>query len=347
MSYLNSLCTGVPSHCFSQADVTAAVSSWLAHDPDLLDKLRSLISNSQVYRRYAPIPVAELVKPHAFEERNRIYIESARELGLSLARSALADAGIQAQDIDLIVTTSCTGYSLPGLDVMLANELGLRSDVKRLPFLQLGCSGGARSLAIAHDYLGAHPQHLVLVVALEFCTLTFQTDDFSLPNLVSAVIFGDGGGAAVLSGEELSHPPLCRIRNTRSHLFPDTGHFMGFDLRENGFHIVLDRDIPHFIGNNAGQLLWDFVRDNGSSLDFAAIHPGGKSVLQALEYSCEIPAEFLRPSWKILRDFGNMSSATVLFILQEVLAGTPRGNGIAAAFGPGFCLELLSLECPA
>ena len=239
---------------------------------------------------------------------------------------------------------------IPSLDAYIATEMGFRANVRRLPITELGCAAGAAGLARAWEYLRAFKDRTALLVAVELPTLTFQRRDFSQANLISAVLFGDGAAGVVVTGREAAGPAIIA---SESFLFPNSLDAMGFDLRDSGFHIVLSKDVPQLIREKIRGLADDFLARQGLSLaDISAfvLHPGGQKLMSFMEAKLGLTREDTQPSWDILRNYGNLSSASVLFILQEWLAERepppPGSYGLLMAFGPGFTAEILLLQWP-
>jgi len=249
--------------------------------------------------------------------------------------------------VDLLITVSCTGVMIPSLDAHLANDLGFRPDLRRLPITELGCAAGASALARAADYVRAWPGATVLVVAVELPSLTFQRQDTSQANLISSILFGDGAAAVLVTGRD-AHGP--RIVESESFLFPRTLGAMGFDLGSDGFHIVLSRDVPELIRAEVRGLLDRFLTRVGlrrDELSVFILHPGGRKLLAFIEEELALSPADTECSWHVLREYGNQSSASVLFVLHEWLArrtAPPGSHGLLAAFGPGFSADLLLLN---
>jgi alkylresorcinol/alkylpyrone synthase len=249
-------------------------------------------------------------------------------------------------DIDLVITSSCTGVSLPSLATLLVEPLGLRADVRRLPLTELGCAGGASALSHAHAHLRAFPDARVLVVAVELPSLTFRGDDPSAENIVASALFGDGAAAVTLQ----AHAPRAGIEIVATHtgLLPASLDDMGFDLRDSGFYVVLSKNVPRLISDFTPPIIHRFLERQGlgrADLEFFVLHPGGRRVLEALERSLSLKPDETAASWDVLAEYGNQSSASVLFVLRETLGrGVPAGYGLLAAFGPGITVELALLR---
>lgn len=311
---------------------------------------RRIIDNTLIDTRYLALPPEVLLGPRTLETKNADYTRIAKELGEHVARAAIDRAHLAMSDIHMIVTTSCTGIMIPSLDAYLVESMGMRRDCVRLPITELGCAGGAAALSRAREHLALYPDHSVLVIACELPSLTFQKNDLSMTNLVAASIFGDGCAAVILRGAKakggVDAPRGCPVLvDSMTHLYPESHYLMGFTLKEGGFHIVLDRDVPHALKGKVRPLVEELTARNGIGIDairFAAIHPGGRRILEDLDADLAIGG-LTEPSWDVLREAGNLSSATVLFVLDRVLKRQPppKGSyGLLAAFGPGFSAEL-------
>ena len=314
-----------------------------------LEAIRSVIDNSQIDQRHSVFPVDYIIEPRPLSRINEEYREKAVELGLEVTAQALADAEMSPSDVDFLITVSCTGVMIPSLDAHIATEMGFRSNIRRLPITELGCAAGAAGLARAWEYLTAFPDRTALLVAVELPTLTFQRKDFSQANLISAVLFGDGAAGVVVTGREAPGP---RIVASESFLFPNSLGAMGFDLGDSGFHIVLSKDVPQLIREKVKGLADGFLARNGlqrSDISAFLLHPGGQKLLSFMEAELELTRADTEISWDVLRRFGNLSSASVLFILQEWMTRRempPWSYGLLMSFGPGFTAEMLLLQWP-
>ncbi len=286
-----------------------------------------------------------------FESRNDAYQAAMIGAAIDVAGRALEGAAISPAEIGLVTSVSCTGFMIPAVDAHVANALGLGPSLARLPITQAGCAGGAVGLARSADFLAAHPASAALLIAAEFPSLTFQRWDRSPTNVVSTALFGDGAAAAVLVGR--SHPAFGRTSvhwdGAASQFFPDSLPLMGFRLRNAGLQIVLDKALGPFVRRHAGAALDTFLarrRVDRAALTRFALHPGGRKVIEALAASWVLGDAELGPTRRVLRSHGNMSSVTVLHVLDEVLAEGPRPGerGLLAAFGPGFGAELALLR---
>jgi alkylresorcinol/alkylpyrone synthase len=341
--------TAVPAFSASQGDVKARLREVFDLPARRLDATMELFDHAGVERRYSVEPIDRLGVPRPLGDIQERYREHAFGLGRKVAREALARAGVAAADIDLIVTTSCTGIMIPSLDAYLVDDLGLRSDVRRLPITELGCAGGAAALSRARDFLVGFPSARALVIAVELPSLSMQRADLTPANLVATALFGDGAAAAVLVGGDVADGGGVSILETLSHIWPRSTYALGFDLRDDGFHSVLSKDVPALLKSEIKALVRTLAARRGlarEQLSSFVLHPGGRKILGFVEEELGLSRADTQPSWDVLRDYGNQSSASVLFVLQEWLTRRrpPAGShGVLAAFGPGLTSEMLLL----
>ena len=341
--------TAVPPHILTREMVKERIGDVFSIDGVRLEAIRSVIDNSRIDQRYSVFPVDYIIEPRPLSRINAEYREKAVELGIEVTAKALAQAGMSPRDVDFLITVSCTGVMIRSLDAHIATEMDFRSDVRRLPITELGCAAGAAGLARAWEYLTAFPDRTALLVSVELPTLTFQRKDFSQANLISAVLFGDGAAGVVVTGREAIGP---RIVASESFLFPDSLGAMGFDLGDSGFHIVLSKDVPQLIRERVKGLANGFLARNGlrqSDVSAFLLHPGGQKLLSFMEAELELTRADTEISWDVLRRFGNLSSASVLFILQEWMRRRempPESYGLLMSFGQGFTAEMILLQWP-
>lgn len=349
----NSVCTiaatatALPPHTITRNDVKYHMGRVFDIPERRLEAMMAIVDNAQVHKRYAIFPVEYTVEPRSLAKTNQEYIEHAVKLGREAAEKCLQRAGVRPDEVDLIITVSCTGFMIPSLDAHLINLMGFRSNVRRMPFTELGCAAGAMALGRAADFLKAHPGGNVLIIAVELPSLTFQRKDISQANLISSILFGDGAAAVLVTGKAQKGP---RILVSETYTFPDSLDAMGFDLRDSGFHILLSKDVPEMIGEKIKGLVDGFLERQGKTqqdIKGWILHPGGARLLGNVEKGLGLCKCDTEPSWNILSQVGNLSSATILFILQEWLEKRPLNPGeyaLAAAFGPGFSAEFLLLQ---
>jgi len=337
----------LPEHYYGQDELLAALAKLWAgrfHNPKRLEQIQR---NTLVGGRHLALPIEEYASLRGFADANAAFLRCGAELAERAIREALAAAQLEPRDVDAIFSLSVTGIAAPSLDARLVNRLGLRSDVKRMPIFGLGCVGGAAGIARAADYVRAFPRETALVLSVELCSLTLQRDDASMANVIASGLFGDGAAAAVVRGAETAaHGP--RVLATRSIFYPNTERVMGWDVGDGGFRVVLSAEVPA-IAAGLRPDIEKFLADQGVSLrdvgEFVC-HPGGPKVLEAIEGALALPAGALARSWDHLEQVGNLSSASVLFVLGDALAeGHPAGTlGLLLAMGPGFCSELVLLQ---
>jgi alkylresorcinol/alkylpyrone synthase len=342
--------TSLPGHYVPQEELIEAFKKLWATKHFNLERLEGLHRSVQVGGRYLALPLEQYERLVSFSERNDAWIKVALEQGEAATRSALDRAGLTPRDVDHIFFTTITGIATPSLDARLVNRLGFRPDIKRTPLFGLGCLGGAAGLARASDYLRGFPDATALMLSVELCSLTLQREDLSIPNIISSGLFGDGAAAAVLVGGGRRSGPGPRVVSTRSVFYPDTERVMGWDMMDTGFKIVLSAKVPEVVRSHIRKDVEDFLSSQGlelRQLRHFAVHTGGPKVLEAFEETLELPAGALRRSWESLQSMGNLSSASVLFVLQQLLESQearPGDYGLLAAMGPGFCSELVLLQ---
>lgn len=341
--------TAVPPHVITREVLKDQIGNVFSIDGQKLESIREVIDNSAIDQRYSAFPGEYTIEPRPLAQINAEYAEKSVELGLQVTDRALAQAGMAPTDIDLLITVSCTGVMIPSLDAHLATIMGFRPDVRRLPITELGCAAGAAGLARTWEYVNAFPDRTALLVAVEIPTLTFQRRDISQANLISAVLFGDGAAGIVVTGREAPGP---RILASECFLFPNSLGAMGFDLRDSGFHIVLSKDVPELIRERVKDLAEGFLARQGlrrEDISAFLLHPGGQKLLSFMQEELGLTRADTEVSWDILRRYGNLSSASVLFILNEWLVQKemPSGSyGLLMAFGPGFTAEMLLIQWP-
>lgn len=339
--------TALPPHRITRDDVKYYFGRVFEVPERRVEAMMAIVDNAQVHNRHSIFPIDYTIEPRALAKTNNEYIEHAVKLGREAAEKCLERAGMRPEDIDLIITVSCTGFMIPSLDAHLIKLMGFRSNVRRMPFTELGCAAGAMGLSRAADFIASNPGSNVLIIAVELPSLTFQRKDITQANLISSILFGDGAAAVIVTGQKKPGP---QILGTETYTFPDSLGAMGFDLRDSGFHIILDKNVPEMIGAQIKELVHGFLDRNGKKREEIKgwiLHPGGARLLGTVEQELGLCKCDTQPSWDILGNVGNLSSATILFILQEWLEKRPLKAGehaIAAAFGPGFSAEFLLLQ---
>ena len=316
-----------------------------AHFKDI-KRLLPLFDNAGIKTRYFSTSPDWFEKAHSLDEKNDIYIRMATELGANAIIKVLDSTRTESNEIDYLIYINTTGLATPSIDARLINRLGLRYDIRRTPIWGLGCAGGAAGLAHAYHYLLGHPAHRVLVVAVELCGLTFMHDDFSRSNLVACALFADGGAAALLCGDEVDSEGL-EILATQSVFYPDSLNVMGWNIVAQGMQVVFDKRIPDIVAANSAAELDSFLGANSltkSDISHYLYHPGGMKVIEAYEKAYGIDGDGFALSREILRDYGNMSSVTVLYVISRYLEKFGLHNPgyvVISALGPGFSSESL------
>lgn len=313
-----------------------------------VERLMPVFDNSGIEGRHLCVPFEWARSDHTFAYKNALYVQNALELSEKAARRAMEKVGAEAEDVGAIFFLSTSGISAPTLDSKLMFRLGLGEDTVRMPIWGLGCAAGASGIARAADYARVYPNKLVLLIVIELCSYTYQRGDLSKSNLISSALFADGAAAAVLGCSVDSGPSLIGSYSTT---WPDTEDIMGWEIIETGMKVRLSRSLPDFIRQRMRENLEKACRAvnlDGRDIEHLLVHPGGVKVLDAFEEVLEVEPGSLELSRGILRDYGNMSAATVLFVLQRFIEGGEyeRGDlGLISAMGPGFSAEHVFLRC--
>ena len=336
----------LPEHTYAQEEITDAFAEVIADGGLDESLLRRFHANAGVRQRSLVLPLEAYGVLDGFTQANDLFISNAVELGARAVVDALKAAGLTPTDVDLIVSATVTGLAIPTLEARIATLIGLRPDVKRVPLVGLGCVAGAAGIARLHDYLLGHPDDVAVLVAVELCSLTVQRDDVSMPNLVASGLFGDGAAAVVARGGT-GRGGAAEVLQTRSRLYPDSERTMGFDVTGTGLRIVLDAQVPAVVNRYIREDVDAFLADHGLTrrdIEWWVCHPGGPKVIEALEDALEIPRTAVQLTWDSLARIGNLSSASVLHVLEDTLRDRPPrpgSYGIVLAMGPGFCSELV------
>jgi alkylresorcinol/alkylpyrone synthase len=346
---ISAAASAFPPHSYDQQTLTNALQSvW--HErlpkPEILQRLHR---NCGVEKRNLVLPLQGYLRLQRWGQANDIWIEAAQELGSTAICRAVTPLGLTPRDIDALFFVTVTGVASPSIDARLVNRMGLSPRIKRIPIFGLGCVAGVAGVARAADYVRGFPEHVAVLLSVEICSLTWQRDDFSIANLISSGLFGDGAAAVVVAGEEcgLDGPTVV---DTRSSFYPHTETVMGWDVSERGFQIVLSPEVPEVIEKNLRRDVDYFLADHQlkrSDISSWIIHTGGPKVLDAVANALELKDGELEASWECLRRVGNLSSASVLVVLEEFLRnrrGEPGSYSVMAAMGPGFCSELVLLR---
>jgi alkylresorcinol/alkylpyrone synthase len=338
----------LPPHFATQENLLAAFRELWGQKHFNLERLEQLHKSVRVGGRHLALPLAEYPALQTFAARNDAWIKAAVDLGADAVTKALQAADVTPAQVDHLYFVTVTGIATPSVDARLVDRLHLRPDVKRVPIFGLGCVAGAAGLARVSDVLRSQENEVAVLLSVELCSLTLQREDLSIPNIIASGLFGDGAAAVVLDGGARSKGP--RVRATRSVFYSNTERIMGWDVVDSGFKVVLSPQVPQLVRERLRGDVDAFLRDHGlrrGDLQHVVAHTGGPKVLEAFEEALEVPRSTLQRSWDSLQQVGNLSSASVLFVLSELLASgeAHKGDkGLLVAMGPGFCSELVLLE---
>ncbi len=337
----------LPAHGYPQEQITDAFVDVIATGGGLDERvLRRFHRNAGVEQRSLALPLEDYAGLKDFTHANDLFITHAVDLGSRAVVTALEAASLTPADVDLVICATVTGLAVPTLEARIAARIGMRPDVKRMPLVGLGCVAGAAGLARLHDHLAGHPDDVAVLVAVELCSLTVQRDDMSVPNLVASGLFGDGAAAVVARGGPAATGGVGVV-DTRSRLYPDSERTMGFDVTSGGLRIVLDAQVPTVVSHYIRDDVDGFLADHGltrDDIEWWVCHPGGPKVIEALESALQVPRTAVQLTWDSLARIGNLSSASVLHVLEDTLRDRPPRSGawgMVMAMGPGFCSELV------
>lgn len=354
MPKILSVSTVKPPHAIKQQQAVELTRALFSERFNNIERLLRVFDNGDIDTRNICMPLDWFKKEHDFEERNHLYIDHAVNFGVQAVERCLqrTPVSVLASDIDAIFFISSSGISTPSIEARIMNLLPFRDNTKRIPIWGLGCAGGAAGLSRAYEYCLAFPTANVLVLSVEMCSLTFQKDDYSKSNLVGASLFADGVACALVSGKQSTiktKQPMPRIIGTMSKFMPNSENVMGWNVKNNGLHVVFSKSIPSIITKWLGPFVHEFLSEHQltqEDLTHFIAHPGGKKVLEAYEKTLAFDDTKTAISRDILRENGNMSSPTILYVLQRFMENKPVAGdyGLMAALGPGFCGELLLLK---
>lgn len=341
-------CKSLPPFSRTTEEIIPYVDGWLGTQPDRFRrKVLKIFEGAGVDKRYGIMDLPEVFTQTSFEEKNALYAREVKKLGYSALQTALREAEWKPESLDFILTVSCTGIMIPSLDAYLVNALGLRQDIIRLPVTEMGCAAGVSGLIYATHFLRANPGKRLALVAVESPTATFQLEDFSMANMVSAAIFGDGAACVLLSSEKDAKGPT--IRAGGMYHFPDATNLMGFDLTNGGLKMILDPAVPETIDAHFDRVIFPFLEEHQCGIEevkHLIFHPGGRKIVQAVESRFRPLGKNIEDTRETLRLYGNMSSVTVLYVLERFLAkAIPAGDlGLMLSFGPGFTAQRLLIQ---
>jgi alkylresorcinol/alkylpyrone synthase len=338
-----------PENYYSQEVLSEALKKHWARRHFNLERLDQLHKNVLVDGRHLALPIDEYEALDSFTTANDAFIRVAVDVGARAIENVLRSCGLGTGEVNHLLFVSTTGVATPSVDARIVNRLGLREDIKRTPIFGLGCVAGAVGITRASDYLRSFPEEVVVLLSVELCSLTLQRRDLSIPNIIATGLFGDGAAAVALVGlEREARGP--RFVASRSIFYPDTERVMGWDITTDGFAVVLSAEIPTLVKREMRRDVDSFLESQGLTLgdiEVFVCHPGGPRILEAFQEALGVPQEALQLTWETLKRVGNLSSASVLLVLEDTLkTKTPRPGayGLLMAMGPGFCTELILLR---
>ena len=343
---LLSLATAVPPRVVEQSEAKLRAREAFGGKKELFDRLSGVFDNAGIARRHIVAPQDWYMHGHGWHDRNAVYLEAAEQLFVDAATAAIEKAGLTPQAIDGVVTASTTGIATPSLDARVAQRLGFRDDIRRVPVFGLGCAGGVNGLALASRLALADPGSIWLFVTVETCSISIRLDSDDPAAIVATALFGDGAAAAVVRSGLHS---LAHITGSAEKLWPDTLRIMGWDVDDPGLSVVFDRAIPPFIEAELAETVDGMCAQLGierGDIDRFCCHPGGVKIIDAIEKSLELNQGELNLEREVLRDYGNMSAPTVLFILERLIERGLPDRVLMLGFGPGFTGAGLLLEAP-
>ena len=338
----------LPQYMRETKDIIPFVKLWMSVQEERFQrKVIKLFEGAGVDKRYSIMDAEEVFLNSSFEEKNDIYVREITKLAEQSLKKSLDKAKLKATDIDYIITVSCTGIMIPSVDAHLINSLGMKQDIVRLPVTEMGCAAGVSGIIYAKNFLKANPNKRAVVIAVESPTATFQLDDFSMVNIVSAAIFGDGAASVILSSCEEDEGP--KIIDEAMYHFYDATHMMGFKLVNTGLQMILDKSVPETISSHFPAIVHPFLERNNLTIEdinHLIFHPGGKKIVQTVEDLFGSLGKNIDDTKEVLRLYGNMSSATVLYVLERFMDGDRQKGekGLMLSFGPGFSAQRILLE---
>ncbi len=341
--YINSLATATPDNIIYQNQVLPAATDHFSNENPTFKRLMKVYINSSIETRFSSVPLDWYTKKHSFSERNSLYLKYGLDLLEKVSIDAIQKANLKIEDIDGIVTVSSSGIATPSLDALLIERLKLKRNTIRMPIFGLGCVGGVIGLARASNIALANEGKNILFVVLELCGLTFRHNDFSKSNIVATALFADGAAASILSTNKTDKTLIA----SGEYTWENSLDIMGWDVKDDGLAVVFSKDIPTLVRKNFKNALLDFLNSHNlalSDINNFVCHPGGIKVIEALEEVFGLENGDLDISRDILKNFGNMSAATVLFVLEKTFSKNKKGNYLVTSLGPGFTAGFIIIK---
>jgi alkylresorcinol/alkylpyrone synthase len=344
MSNVKSVGTSLPEFSYASSDIIRGAKNWLMSSSGEFELFERFVSSSKIARRHFGVPLEQILSGLSVHDKAEIFTKVGVDLGVKAIRNCLKSSQIDLQDIESLIFTSCSLPVIPSIDAHIIQNMDLPLSIKRIPIYQHGCVGGAAALGLAGD-LSETLGH-TLIVSVELCSLVYQGSDLTPGNLVGSALFGDGGAAVLVSPGQ----GRFQINDNRSDLLPSSYELMGYDLQEDGAHLRLKKELPGELARLAPQKIRDFLASNDLNEGDVAhwlIHPGGVKILNFLETEFKLSSERSRYSWDVLEKYGNMSSASILFVIDEFIQARRYKSGdrvMVIGIGPGLTLEQILVE---
>lgn len=338
----------LPKYSRETKQIIPFVKTWMSsQDSRFQRKVIKIFEGAGVDKRYSIMDPQEVFTATSFEEKNNIYKREVIKLAEKSLIKSLVKSNLKAEDLDFIITVSCTGIMIPSLDAYLINSLGMRQNIVRLPVTEMGCAAGVSGIIYANNFLKSNPNKRAAVVAVEAPTATFQLDDYSMANIVSAAIFGDGASSVILSSYDYEKGP--KLIDEAMYHFYDATHMMGFNLVNTGLQMILDKEVPQKIADHFPEIIFPFLENNNlkiQDINHLIFHPGGKKIVKTVEELFGKLGKNIDDTKEVLKLYGNMSSATVLYVLERFMnKDIDKGEkAIMLSFGPGFSAQRILLE---
>ncbi|WP_262913387.1 type III polyketide synthase [Aequorivita xiaoshiensis] len=348
MVRITTVSTQVAQHGRETPEIIELVKNWMSgQDNRYKRKVVKIMEGAGVDKRYSIMNPVEVFENPSFEARNDIYVKEIKKMGKECLQNALDKANWDPTDIDFIITVSCTGIMIPSVDAYIINDLKMRDDVVRLPVTEMGCAAGISGMIYARNFLKANPGKRAALISIEAPSATFQINDYSMANIVSTAIFGDGAACVLLSSCE--EDTGAEIIADEMYHFYDATDMMGFKLVDTGLQMILDKEVPEKIAEHFPKIIHPFLRKNNleiENIDHLIFHPGGRKIVETVEELFGKLGKNITDTKEVLRLYGNMSSATVLFVLERFMTRNPEAGsyGLMLSFGPGFSAQRILLR---